>query len=489
MMQNKKPLVLLTLLMLHMASCAVDDDAPHVSQLPNITPDYIGVTVPASIAPLNFEMTDSSVTRMSVKVIGGGKTIRVKGRIASFPLSKWHRILAVSKDNDLTFEVSAHTSQGWITYNPFSVHVSPDPIDYGLTYRLVAPGYEGYGRMGIYERRLSDFKQRAIIENAEFENGCVNCHASFKGSPSTFSLHVRGQHGATILSLDGVVGAYNTKTSTTLGFCVYPYWHPSGRYIAYSSNTTRQAFFTAGEDVVHVYDTASDILIYDTKTGELIVPDMLSRENLWETYPAFSADGKYLYYCAAMPENIQDQYKEVKYNLYRIGFDPEAGLTVGEPELIIDASSQGRSISFPRPSYDGKRLMYTLADYGNFSIWHHEADLWMLDLMSLDSFPLKNLNSTESESFHEWDTSNRWVVFSSRRGDGRHTQLYIAHVSENGITSKPFLLPQRNPGKYYGEIFKSFNVPGFVTGPVMLNSASVSKMILSENRVDFKSRD
>ena len=35
---------------------------------------------------------------------------------------------------------------------------------------------------------------------------------------------------------------------------------------------------------------------------------------------------------------------------------------------------QKKSISFPRPSYDGHFLCYTLSDYGQFSIWHHEAE-------------------------------------------------------------------------------------------------------------------
>ena len=472
---------------LFMASCARDVVVP-AGQQPEVFPDYAGVTVPAGIAPLDFELRDSSVQRICVRVCGGGHELTVRGRIASFPVRKWHRLLEAAKGGDLTFEVSGRTSGGWKAYEPFEVHVSPDPIDYGLTYRLVAPGYEGYGKMGIYERRLSDFRERTLLENTEFENGCVNCHSSYRGDPSTYSLHIRGAHGATILSLDGTVDAYNTKTDSTLGFCVYPYWHPSGRYIAYSTNSTRQAFFTAGEDLVHVYDTASDILIYDTVNGELIVPETLAREEVWETYPVFSADGNHLYYCAAEPKDIQDHYKEVKYDLYRASFDPETCSVTGEPELVVDASSSGRSVSFPRPSYEGRHLMYTLSDYGNFSIWHHEADLMMLDLDTMESVALDAINSPEAESFHEWDTSSRWVVFSSRRGDGRHTRLYIAHISDDGTASKPFLLPQRDPHRYYEGLFKSYNVPGFVTGPVRMNSRKVSGMILSDERDDFRCR-
>ena len=50
----------------------------------------------------------------------------------------------------------------------------------------------------------------------------------------------------------------------------------------------------------------------------------------------------------------------------------------------------GKSLTWPRPSYDGKYLLFTLMDYGYFSIWHEESDQWLLDLQtgefSLQSF-------------------------------------------------------------------------------------------------------
>lgn len=43
-------------------------DITMVSQLPAIYPDYVGVTVPANIAPLNFCMEDEGYTAMSVQI-------------------------------------------------------------------------------------------------------------------------------------------------------------------------------------------------------------------------------------------------------------------------------------------------------------------------------------------------------------------------------------------------------------------------------------
>jgi hypothetical protein len=45
--------------MLLVASCSrKPTDAQQLSELPKIYPDYIGVTIPADIAPLNFAMAD-----------------------------------------------------------------------------------------------------------------------------------------------------------------------------------------------------------------------------------------------------------------------------------------------------------------------------------------------------------------------------------------------------------------------------------------------
>ena len=87
--------------------------------------------------------------------------------------------------------------------------------------------------------------------------------------------------------------------------------------------------------------------------------------------------------------------------------------------------------------------MFTLSDYGNFSIWHKEANLWLLDLTSGDLRELSEVNSDDTESFHNWSSNSRWFVFSSRRGDGLYTRLYLASMDENGKISKPFSFPRK----------------------------------------------
>ena len=249
---NRFPCFLLALLLL--AACTPKArNATATDALPEIYPDYIGVTVPACIAPLDFTLKGAQA--LDVRILASdGTVLRSSGKQATcFSEKRWAELLRKSVGDSLKICVSGLFDGTWKSFAPFGIFVSPDAIDYGLTYRLLEPGYEIYSHMGVYERELSSFRQRALLENTQFE-GCVNCHASRQGDPGTWTLHIRGSHGATLLRLDGEIAAYNTKTDSTLGFCVYPYWHPSGRYIAYSTNSTRQGFHVQPDKLIEVFD-------------------------------------------------------------------------------------------------------------------------------------------------------------------------------------------------------------------------------------------
>ncbi len=466
-------------------------DSQQEDKLPLIYPDYIGVTIPVNIAPLNFSLTDEAVARIDAVVTDcHGHSLHSQGQEAvDFDIDDWHTLLGQNRGDSLTVTVSAKYNDGWHTYRSFAIYVSLDSIDYGICYRLIAPGYEVWSKMGIYERNLSSFDERPLIENTQFE-GCVNCHSFNRGNPADMSLHIRGTHGATLLRHgDSPLTAYNSKTDQTLGLCVYPYWHPSGRYIAYSTNATSQLFHSADSNRIEVFDTASDLQVYDVEKNELLLSPLLKNDSIYETYPVFSADGRSLYFCAAraLPEGSH-QLDSIRYNLFRIDFGPSTGRFGDRIETVIDAVAQQKSISFPRPSYDGRFLCYTLSNYGQFSIWHHEADLWLLDLSTGESCPMTAANSGDTESFHNWSTNSRWLVLSSRRDDGLFTRPYFCHVDAKGKVSKAFMLPQRNPRSFYRDRFLSFNVPDFIISPTRFDGHQASRIINEDSRKNFEVR-
>jgi len=162
------------------------------------------------------------------------------------------------------------------------------------------------------------------------------------------------------------------------------------------------------------------------------------------------------------------EYKEVRYNLCSISFNPDNGTFGDRIDTIYNAAAQNKSVTFPRPSPDGKYILFTLADYGNFSIWHKEADLYLHDLKTGITRRMDEVNSDDTESYHSWSSNSKWFVFSSRRMDGLYTRPFIASMNENGQAGKPFLLPQKDV-EYYDRLLFSFNIPEFVNAPVDLN--------------------
>jgi hypothetical protein len=101
----------------------------------------------------------------------------------------------------------------------------------------------------------------------------------------------------------------------------------------------------------------------------------------------------------------------------------------------------------------------------------------MLDLETGVNRPLNEVNSTRSESLHNWTRNSRWFLFTSRREDGLYTRLYFSSVDEHGKATKPFLLPQQNPKEYYQRLMYSYNTPDFTSVPVKTNAREMGRKI------------
>lgn len=450
---------LLSDILLILTLCACTPGAViETGSAPELVPDILEVTVPRNIAPLNFAVKDAD--RLKLEIRSGKGSIRLGGRYAGIPAGKWHRML--SESDELEFKVLARKDGKWYGYAPFKVRVSGDEMDPQLLYRRIDPGYELYARMGIYQRDLTSFAERVVLDNSKVSPGCMNCHSVAGCDPSSFQLHLRGNKGGTYIRGGGLPDrVVDMKNDRTLG-TVYPYWHPTGDFIAYSTNDIRQSFHNVPEKVLEVFDLASDIVVYDVRKDAIIVLPELADSTKLETFPAFSADGRTLFYCCA---DRADNFADIRYRLMSVGFNPEDGTLDGEPRPVWE--QEGRSVSFPRPSYDGKYLMFTVSGFGNFSIWHPEADLYMMDLADGTARALDELNSADTESYHSWSSSSRWVVFSSRRLDGRFTRPYIAHIGEDGHFDKPFMLPFRSP-EDETLMLQSYNIPEFCRGEVRI---------------------
>jgi hypothetical protein len=460
-----------------------------VDTLPSIFPDYCDVVIPSNIAPLNFKLMEES-EKIEASIEGTNEKIRVKGKSKILiPIRKWRKLLKDNSDGSLSVTLFARIDGEWKKYKPFNIHIKGDPVDPWIVYRLIAPGYETWSEMGIYQRDLTSFKQDPIINNRLLPGSCMNCHSFQANDPGSMMFHLRGNIGGTILVQDGKTVKLNTKTKETISNCVYPYWHPSKDFIAYSVNNIQQVFHSVKEKRIEVFDSKSDIVVYDIRNNKLITTSVISSDESFETFPAFSPDGKKLFFCSAKKGIQPDEYDRIKYSLCSIDFDASSGTFGSKIDTLVSSFRTGKSVSFPRISPDGKNLVFTLSDYGNFSIWHREADLYQLDRVTGNFRSIDVINSTETESYHSWSSNSRWLIFSSRRIDGLYTRPFITYAGENGAFGKPFLVPQKDPD-FYGESLRSFNVPEFVTGKVRADGRSALKAIgLPAKDIIFELKD
>lgn len=470
-MMHIRPLITLLLAAALCGCTARNESTAAAGSPPEIFPDYAGVTIPPNIAPLNFRIGNGA-RRAEVLFTAGDRQITVgsrDGRVI-IPQRKWRRLTAAARDSGGTITVTVTTrgSGGTrLAYDPFTITVAADPVDPYIVYRLIEPGYETWGRMGIYQRCLENFRQTPVIENSAAGYGCINCHSFCNRSPERMLFHMREKHSGTIVT-DGMrVERLDTSTPETQSPLVYPSWHPSGRYVAFSVNTTRLLTLPADPNRVEVFDSASDVVVYDTERREIVTAPHLFAGDRFETFPTFSPDGRTLYFCSADSVSMPDDYRLARYSLCAVEFDPDTRRIGTQTDTLYNARTEGRSAAFPRVSPDGRFMLYSLSDYGTFTIWHRDADLQMIDLATGRQLPVDAMNSDEAESYHSWSGNSRWIVFNSRRTDGLYTRAFIAHIDEHGRASKPFMLPQRDPD-FYSRCMQSYNIPEFTTGRIRL---------------------
>ena len=463
------------------ASCTpTPRDVQQSDEQPPIYPDYCDVTIPENIAPLNFLLRAECE---AIQVQAGDITINAKGNEVTFDMNEWKELMEKNAGKELAVSVTALINDQWIEYKPFTWTVVKDKIDPYLTYRLIEPDYEIFNRLQIQQRCVENFDVNAIGHYEQLGNRCMNCHTFAHQDPQLSMMYVRGDGGGAILNRNGTLSKLNIPGS------VYFCFSPSGRYITYSTQKIIPAFHSVASKRLEVYDATSNVYVADMQEHRIISSPLLCDSLKFETFPTFSPDGKYIYYCSADTVSLPQDIQKLQYRLVRIPFDEQTGTIGKEIEDIIplaDVSQQHtkQSVCHPRISPDGRYLLYTVADYGTFPIWHPEADLRMMDLQTGAIDTLALVNSEKSDTYHSWSSNSRWFVFASTREDRLYGKPYFCYIDKNGKAHKPFCLPQKHP-TFYDNNLKSFNAPELGKGKVPFDANDVAK-IMKQEAIPFK---
>lgn len=446
--------------------CIRQGETVQSERLPYIFPDYIEVTVPVNIAPVNFSI-DEKYEKFLAEFTGidGKITIRGKGSKVQIPAGGWKSLTAENAGGKIDVDISILKEGRWTSFRTFSIYVSGLKADEYLVYRRIMPGYQNWNSMGIYQRNISSFDVKTIIDSKVLPGTCMNCHSFSENDPSRMVFHLRESYGGTMLYRNGNLEKLNTRTGRMFANAAFPSWHPSGNYIAFSVNRVNQIFHAAGDFRAAAVDMKSDVFVYDIEKNEMLTSPALSGAGKFESFPCFSPDGKRLYYCSADSVMLPQKFDSVRYSLCAVEFNELTGKISDRVDTVLSLKKTAKSIALPRVSPDGRFLMFTEADYGCFPSYNPEAELRLLDLSSGEVLKLDELNSDNVESWHTWSSEGRWVAFSSRREDGLTSNVYLAYIDEQGKGTKPFLLPQKDPA-YYRYSLDSFNVPEFIKSEV-----------------------
>ena len=456
--------------------------ATPVGRTPAISPDYVDCVIPPNIAPLNFLVEeDGSDVRAEVHgPRGDGFVVAGDDRAIRLPQDKWRPLLKANVGGEIRFDVYVRDPEGeWLKFDTITNRVASEPVDPYLVYRLLGPLHNYWKDMGVYQRDLESFDKTPVLRSAEVaeEGPCFNCHTFVQNDPSQMSLQLRATSGpAMLIGRDGKLTSVDTRTELSPSPAAYTSWHPSGAAAAFSANTLSLQHKTAGQSR-EVFDANSDLGVYLVASNTVLAPRGIADPDYLETFPAWSHDGAYLYFSRAKRtwpadiarHEVPEDYKTIRYDLMRIAFDIQTGQW-GEPEVLLAAEELGKTLLEARPSPDGRFLLFTTADYGNFPVWSEESDLHMLDLASGEHRRLA-ANSDHAETWHSWSSNGRWIVFSSKRTDGvMFARPHLSYIDQAGRSHKPVLVPQEDPA-FYGQLAKTYNAPELATSRIPFTEA------------------
>ncbi|UCF42565.1 MAG: PD40 domain-containing protein [Planctomycetota bacterium] len=450
-----------------------------VPRPPKIHPDYTGTAIPPNIAPLNFIVRESAA-RYCVRIHAKeGPPIQIQSRKPKIhiPIHPWKKLLAANRGRPLHLDVYTQDKTGtWKKFETITNTITNDEIDDYLVYRKIKLSVM-WKDMGVYQRNLQNYDESIILHNSSFDSGCVNCHSFLNNSSSNMLTQVRSPRYGTpmLMAQNAEVSALNTRTKFTPGKVGFTAWHPNGRVIAFSINSFEMFFHTAAIEVRDVFSHASDLALYLIDSNKVLSTSSITRPDRLETFPEFSRDGRYLYFCSA-PQLPVERYREVRCDLMRINYDPKTQKW-GQLETVLSADKVQGSITQPRFSPDGRLLLFNVSEYSTFPTHQAQSDLYIMETET-GQFRKLPISSNRCDAWHGFSSNGRWIVFSSKRLTGRFARPFFSHIDETGKAYKPFLLPQKDP-TFYDSLLQVYNIPELISQPVPIKPKQLTTGILA----------
>jgi hypothetical protein len=467
-----------------LASCGRGPDlssAVAVEAAPRIDPDYASIVIPPNIAPLNFRVLDEGedcVVRISSDA-APTIAIHCPDRTCRIGLKPWRELLDRNKGKHLYCDVFVRKAGGaWTQFARVTNTVAEEPIDPWIVYRQLVPNNHESTITGIFQRDLESFKTSTVmtLHGGTFE--CMGCHTFCHSDPNQFLFHVRGKNGGMALVKDGKVRKINTEQPPLWRPLAFASWHPKGGHVA----ATLNQFSTDDSETEKTFqfeatDTRGDLVVYNVEKNSISTGPQVFGDAYVEAHPCWSADGKYIYYvrCKDHPFLLRRDLDAFRFDLMRVSYDIATDVW-GAPEMVMEFSRSGKSCAFPRPSPDGRYILHILADRTDYPILQKNADLYALDLRTMQDRRLEAASSDFSESFPRWSSNGRWCSFLSTRRGGVSALPYFAYFDAEGHDHKAVLLPQEDPA-FYDTFTDTYNLVEMVKSRITISPFELAQAL------------
>ena len=394
-------------------SCKSADEEERVKDLPSLFPDYVNVSVPYNIAPLNFLLKDCS-GQIEVRLSSSSSDytfIGNEGKIR-FPQNEWAELLKKEKGGVIKVNVKAQKDGKWIVYPSFKWEIKAEAIDDYIIYSKEVPGNVPNLNKSLTRREMASFSEKEIHKEQPFFYAKFPEKVSFRGKK-------RGNFGVYVMDslFVSYISVFPDKRRENIG--------------------------------LH-----SSVLLADFSNEQYkVLPDSISSGGEI-SFVDLSFDSRKLFYCVSSGSVDPDSILSLKYDLMSRDINPADLSVSGIPDTV--ASMPAASVSYPSSSPDGNYIAYTVSGFGASSEWHDDSDMRLMNLHTgtIDSLQIVN-SANKADIVRGWSSNGRWLMFSSKRDDGFYERVYFSYIDSTGMAHKPFMLPLLD-ASYYNNMMEIF---------------------------------
>ncbi|HUI92672.1 MAG TPA: tetratricopeptide repeat protein [Chitinivibrionales bacterium] len=453
---------------------------------------YEGSLFPADIVAPTFKWRDINLNvgfwKITMEFQDGGRPLSYRADAKQWRPSKeaWETIKKRSMEKKASVMIRGFSDERprtIVSEGTFEFGTSKDAVAAPIFYREVNLPFEEAVKdptniQWRFGSASSDDPPRVVLRKLPV---CGNCH-SFSKDGATIGLEVdsgndKGAYAVMPVAQDILLDrtkiiswASYKKEEKDPTFGLLCQVSPDGRYVAGTVKDQALAVYRPDLMFSQLFFLIKGIIaIYDRQTKTFTALPGADDRRFVQTNATWSPDGNYLVYPRSKAYDIEAIRKlhtalvggplaesfiahdgsSYKYDLYRIPFNGGRG---GAPQPLAGASNNGMSNYFAKYSPDGKWIVFCKA--ANYMLLQPDSKLYIMPAQGGEARELA-CNTARMNSWHSFSPNGRWLVFSSKV-NGPYTQLFLAHIDENGNSAPPVVLDH-----FTGDD-RAANIPEFV---------------------------